>query len=46
MLKTFKKLVIRATVEVVGYKVSGRGKKGSAWWMAEIKEAVKEKKSA
>lgn len=44
VFKIFIKSMIRATEEMVGYKVCGRGKKRTAWWTSNIKEEVKEKK--
>jgi len=38
--------LIGVTEEVAGYKVCKVGKKGSAWWTNEIKEAVEDKRRA
>ncbi len=43
---TFKRSLIQATEEVVGYKTCRRGRKGTAWWTQEIKIAVEEKRKA
>ncbi|KAK3881607.1 hypothetical protein Pcinc_013953 [Petrolisthes cinctipes] len=46
MYEMFKTIVLKTTAEVVGYKSQKRGKKGSAWWSEEVKDAVKEKRKA
>lgn len=43
VFKIFRKSVIWATEKVVGCKICVRGKKRSAWWRDDIKEAVREK---
>ncbi|KAK3893161.1 hypothetical protein Pcinc_003002 [Petrolisthes cinctipes] len=42
----FKMRVLRTAAEVVGYKSQKRGKKGSAWWTEEVKDAVEDKRKA
>ncbi len=42
--ETLKKSLVQATEEVVGYKICGRGKKGTAWWKQKMKTAVEEKR--
>ncbi len=44
--ETFKRSLIQATEEIVGYKTCRQGKKETAWWMQEIKIAVEEKRKA
>jgi len=45
VFEVFKRSLIGVTEEVAGYKVCKGGKKGSAWWTSEIKEAVEDKRS-
>ncbi|KAK4327054.1 hypothetical protein Pmani_002500 [Petrolisthes manimaculis] len=42
----FKNIVMKTAAGVVGYKAQKRGKKGSAWWTEEMKDAVDEKRKA
>ncbi len=44
LFETFKRSLIQATEEVVGYKTCWRGGRGTAWWTQEIKMAVEEKR--
>ncbi len=46
VFETFKRSLVQATEEIVGYKTCRRGKKGTAWWTQEIKTAVEEKRKA
>ncbi|KAK3895740.1 hypothetical protein Pcinc_000663 [Petrolisthes cinctipes] len=46
MYEMFKTIVLKTAAEVVGYKSQKRGKKGSAWWLEEVKDTVKEKRKA
>ncbi len=43
VFEIFKRSLIQATEEVVGYKTCRRGKTGTAWWTQEIKIAEEEK---
>ncbi len=45
VFETFKRSFIQATEEAVGYRTCRRGKKGTTWWMQEIK-IVEEKRKA
>ncbi len=46
VFEIFKRSLVQATEEVVGYKKCRRGKKRTAWWTQEIKIAVEEKRNA
>lgn len=43
--KIFKESVVGATEQVVGYKVYRKGKRGSALWTDELKEAVEKERN-
>ncbi len=46
VFETFKRSLIQATEEVVGYKTCRQRKKRTAWWTQEIKTAVEDKRKA